>query len=376
MTPRTLPPLARYELKLTRGELVEDIGQRAAIEQFDTLYRACVGETTAPKRGLLRWRSKTADGKHGLYLWGDVGRGKSMLMDVFVESIKHQRKTRRVHFHAFMLDVHQRLHALRTLERDGDLMEKLVHALREECDILCLDEFQVSDVGDAMILARLFGKLFEEGMVVIFTSNRTPSDLYQGGLQRDQFLHFVHEVLMPHVPIVEIQSPVDFRLQYLQSLRKTYMFPRDSAADDFLLESWKKLTQGAPSEPLELKVLGRNLLLEKHVGGVVWCTFGELCVRPLGAADYLAIARIARTVLLQGIPALTREERNEAKRFVTLIDTLYDHRVKVICTAATPPEGIYAEGDGTFEFARTVSRLHEMQSDSYLCQPKIPVTSA
>lgn len=363
----TLSPLQRYEAKLTYNELAADTGQRAAMEALDGLYHYILMRS---RPGFIRRITGEAKHARGLYLWGDVGRGKSMLMDIFVECLKDLRKTRRVHFHEFMRDVHARLHAFRQLDSQGDVLPRVVKEIAHETDVLCLDEFQVHDVTDAMILARLFSGLFDAHVRVVFTSNRAPRDLYQGGLQREQFMHFVQDVLEERVEIHELQSPTDYRMQQIKALRTTYMFPRDGAADDFLWESWNMLTKGAPSAPFVLRVHGRVIEIDKHVDGIAWFTFGELCMRPLGAHDYLEIAKACRMIFLQGIPELTPEQRNEAKRFVTLIDAIYDMRVKLVCTAATKPENIYAHGDGSFEFARTVSRLHEMQSDTYLALPK------
>jgi cell division protein ZapE len=374
MTQEAKTPFEGYRASLAAGRLKPDSAQEAVMERLDTLYRRLTGLAemrSRPRLKLLFNRpvnpSKLAS---GLYVWGAVGRGKSMLVDLFVESIKSKRRTRRVHFHAFMIEIHRRMHDLRRSNREGDLLPRLIAELAPMVEVLCLDEFQVTDVTDAMILSRLFGGLMDAGVVVLFTSNRPPRDLYQQGLQRDQFLKFV-DMLETRLEILELKSPCDYRLAQLKSMHQTYMFPRDSAADDFLMASWQMLTHGAASSPLELQIQGRILLIEKHYHGIAWLTFGELCVRPLGALDYLELARVCHTVLLQGIPALTPEYRNEAKRFVTLIDALYDHRVKLIATAATAPEGIYPTGDGTFEFARTVSRLIEMQTEHYLAQAHI-----
>lgn len=294
-----------------------------------------------------------------------------MLMDLFVDEMKSRVRTQRIHFHAFMLDVHKRLHAFRQLHAGNELMDKVIAQIAEETRLLCLDELQVTDVTDALILSRLFAGLMDAGVTVVFTSNRPPHQLYQNGLQREQFMKFV-ELLKKRVPIIELKSPTDYRLEQWRQLARTYVYPRDEAADDFLLESWQRLTHGAPNEPLRLEVQGRILRVDKHTHGIAWLTFGELCMRPLGANDYLALAKICHTMLLQGIPAMTREERNEAKRFVTLIDALYDHRVKLIATAEVGPDALYPSGDGSFEFARTASRLHEMQSEQYLALPHIP----
>jgi cell division protein ZapE len=338
--------ITAYEQKLADGSLRADAGQRKAAEAFELLYQQLT-----------------------MYIWGDVGRGKSMLMDLFVANIQGLYPTRRVHFHAFMRDVHKRLFSYRKNNED-DVMEHVIEELALETRLLCLDELQVTDVTDAMILARLFTGLMDAGVTVVFTSNRPPEELYQGGLQREQFIKFI-ELLVAGMPIIAIESPFDYRLAQLRAMKRTYMFPRNSDSDDFLMESWDTLTHGAPIEPLRIEIDGRILRVDKHARGVAWMTFAELCMRPLGAGDYLELCSYFSTLLLQGVPRLTREERNEAKRFVTLIDALYDRRVKVIMTAESAPEGIYEAGDGNFEFARTVSRLIEMQSEAYLCSQKI-----
>ena len=291
-----------------------------------------------------------------------------MLMDLFVETISPRYATRRVHFHAFMRDVHKRLFAYRKTQQ-GDALEQVIAELAREHRLLCLDELQVTDVTDAMIIARLFEGLMDAGVALVFTSNRCPGELYQGGLQREQFLKFV-DMLEANVPILRIESEHDYRLAKLKAMQRSYMYPRNEASDDFLYESWKTLTQGAPNDPLRIDIDGRILRLDKYADGVAWLTFAELCMRPLGSGDYLELCKYCHTILLQGIPKLTREDRNEAKRFVTLIDALYDCRINLIATAETSPEGIYEVGDGSFEFARTVSRLIEMQSESYMAQAK------
>lgn len=359
--PRT-PFLAEYERRVAAGEWQADPGQRVAALAFSTLYSQL---TQGAKPGLLSRLLGVKPRHSGLYVWGGVGRGKSMLMDLFVAQITPRVPTRRVHFHAFMLDVHKRLHQLRQMHAGSDLMDRVIVELAQETKLLCLDELQVTDVTDALILARLFSGLMDAGVSVVFTSNRPPHELYQHGLQREQFMAFI-ALLKQRVSVVELKSQTDYRLEQWRQLARTYVFPRNEAADDFLCESWERLTWGAASEPLKIEVQGRILRIDKHAKGIAWLTFTELCRRPLGANDYLALAKICHTVLLQGIPAMTREERNEAKRFVTLIDALYDHRVKLIATAEVAPDDLYPTGDGSFEFARTASRLHEMQSEQYL----------
>jgi cell division protein ZapE len=365
-------PLAAYRAKLASGALMPDRAQRHTMIKLESLYRALT-EGAHTRKGLLARVFRRPERAVGLYLWGGVGRGKSMLMDMFVDCVAVHIPTKRVHFHAFMRDVHARLHAYRKLDSTGDILPRVVKEIAAETRLLCLDEFQVHDVTDAMILSRLFTGLMDAGVHLVFTSNRHPRDLYQGGLQREQFMLFVREVVEARLRIHELKSDTDYRMKQLRAIGKTYMFPRDGTADDFLLESWNRLTGGAASSRLQLKVQGRTIEIEKHHDGIAWVTFGEICVRPLGAADYLEIAAECRTILLQGIPQLSPELRNEAKRFVTFIDALYEARVKLICTAATAPEDIYPKGDGNFEFGRTVSRLHEMQSEAYLALPHLTV---
>lgn len=360
--------MQEYERRVQSGAWKADAGQRAAALAFDRLCQRIEGHE---RPGLLSRFAGVKPKDNGLYVWGDVGRGKSMLMDLFVEQMKERVPTRRIHFHAFMLDVHKRLHAFRQLHAGAELMDKVIAGIADETRLLCLDELQVTDVTDALILSRLFAGLMDAGVCVVFTSNRPPHQLYQNGLQREQFMLFV-ELLKKRIPIIELKSPKDYRLEQWRQLARTYVYPCGDAADDFLLESWQQLTHGAASEPLRLEVQGRTLRIDKHANGIAWLTFDELCVRPLGANDYLALAKICNTLLLQGIPAMTRDERNEAKRFVTLIDALYDHRVKLLATAEAGPDALYPAGDGSFEFARTASRLHEMESEQYLALPHIP----
>jgi cell division protein ZapE len=359
--------MAAYEHAVNSGALTPDIAQRRAALAFDQLYGALLGETGQPRRRWFR-KKNTSPKALGLYVSGEVGRGKSMLMDLFVAIIQEKYPTRRVHFHAFMRDVHQRLFAYRQLHA-GEVIERVIAAIAAETRLLCLDELQVTDVTDAMILARLFEGLMDAGVAVVFTSNRAPRELYQHGLQREQFLKFV-AILEKRIPMIRLESARDYRLAKLKSIAHSYMFPRDEAADDFLLATWHTLTQGAPNDPLRIDIDGRILRVDKYANGVAWFTFAELCMRPLGSGDYLELCNYCHTILLQGIPKLTREDRNEAKRFVTLIDALYDRRINLIATAETPPEGIYEAGDGNFEFARTVSRLIEMQSESYMAAGK------
>lgn len=365
-TPPYPDSLAAYEARLASGDLHGDPAQRRVAELLAEFQEKLTERCTQPRGLLNRIFTKHNSAPLAFYLYGDVGRGKTMLMDMFYDCLPSGWQKRRVHFHAFMRDIHSRLHAWRqTHKGEDDLLPRIVADYASDVTILCLDEFQVLDVTDAMILSRLFTLLLAEGVAVVITSNRHPRDLYQGGLQREQFLTFV-DLVERDMQIVSLDSSTDYRLQQIASLQSTYMHPLSTQADEFLLDSWRALVGTAPSDELDIDVNGRILKIYKHHKGFAWLTFEELCVRPLGAHDYIELARACHTLFLQNIPRMTPGERNEAKRFVTLIDIVYEHNVKLICTANAPVTELYPSGDGNFEFQRTVSRLIEMQSASYL----------
>lgn len=298
----------------------------------------------------------------GLYIYGDVGRGKSMLMDLFFDHCPVASK-RRVHFHAFMLEVHGFMHQWRE-GNGGDPIEPLSRHIRESAGLLCFDEFHVTDIADAMILGRLFSALFEAGVTVVATSNRHPDELYKNGLQRQRFLPFI-DLIKTETRIVELDAAQDYRLLHLRSLATMYFTPLGPEAAEFVENSFNELTQYADCGPGTLRVKGRDIHLPRVHGDIVMAGFADLCECPLGAADYLELACDFSTLILHDIPRLTADKLNEARRFVILIDALYEHRVKLICTAEVPPEQLYTEGKGTFEFQRTVSRLSEMQTERY-----------
>ncbi|MDD1612710.1 MAG: cell division protein ZapE [Methylococcaceae bacterium] len=367
--PLPLPGLSvelerRYFDLVERSVIQYDEAQLRALVPLQNLLNGLVSLASyESKPASQRLFANTPPRCRSLYLYGGVGRGKSMLMELFYESCPLQQK-RRVHFNTFMIEVHAFLHRCRQ-DKITDALFVLAGQIRHTARLLCFDEFHVTDIADAMILGRLFSKLFELGVVTVMTSNRHPNDLYQGGLQRQQFLFFV-KVLQGEADIIELTAKEDFRLRHLYALKTTYFTPLDENAGDFIRESYNELTQQAEMKPLELPVFGRTVRLAAAHGDLACTTFEELCVQPLGAADYLKIASEFSTIIMANIPKLTAAYRNEAKRFVTLIDALYEHKVKLICSAEVPAKELYIEGDGVFEFERTVSRLMEMQSEAYL----------
>jgi cell division protein ZapE len=357
---------AAYRALVAGGEILPDPAQALAVEKLQSLARALAEYRPAGSSGgwraRLGLRASSAEPPQGLYLFGGVGRGKSMLMDLFFAEAPVAQK-RRVHFHAFMLETHERIHR-HGQRQQGDPIGPVAAAIASETTLLCFDEFHVTDIADAMILGRLFQALFGHGVVVVATSNRAPDELYPDGLQRERFLPFI-ALLQQKLDVLELDSGRDYRLAKL-ARKPVYHQPLTGAAHEALETAFADLTDGAAGAPTALEVKGRRLTVSRAAKGVAWFTFDELCTRPLGAADYLAIAERYHTIILEGIPAMGPEQRNEAKRFNTLVDTLYDRRVNLVASAAAAPEALYPEGDFSFEFRRTVSRLEEMQSADYI----------
>ena len=360
-------PMALYRALCRQGRLEPDPAQQLAVERLQSLHRALL--EYRPESGLRGWLARFGLVEHngddaplGLYLCGPVGRGKSMLMDLFFGAVPGGHK-RRVHFHALMMEVHDRIETERRA-RTREPIAKVAADLAGEATLLCVDEFQVDDIADAMILERLFTALFDAGIVVVATSNRAPDELYEHGLHRERFLPFV-ELLKKKLYVLELDSGRDYRLARLVG-RAVYYTPLDEAAHRALEAAFAELTDGAAGERASLVVKGRSLVVPRAARNVAWFGFGDLCSRPLGAADYLALAERYGAIIIAGIPRLARERRDEARRFNILIDTLYEARTLLVASAETPPEEIYPEGDGTFEFRRTVSRLSEMQSQDYI----------
>lgn len=367
--------LQAYDGLVAGGELRPDPAQRAVAVRLQKLSDelAAAAASPAPRRGLLGLFGRTAEpaaAPRGLYVWGGVGRGKSMLMDLFYAQAPAAPK-RRVHFHAFMLEVHRRLHALR--EAGGeDAMATLAKELAAESRLLCFDEFHVVNIADAMILGRLFTALLDAGTAVVATSNWPPDRLYENGLNRSRFLPFI-ELLKARIDVMALDGPTDYRLERLRDL-EVYLQPLGPAAAERAEAIFAALTDGAAGAAETLAVGSRELPIPRAANGVAMVPFADLCARALGAADYLALAERYQSLILTGVPLLTPDRRNEARRFMTLVDALYERRMVLVVTAEAPAEKLYAEGDGAFEFQRTVSRLLEMQSRDWLekCRARQP----
>ncbi|MGB5068226.1 MAG: cell division protein ZapE [Albidovulum sp.] len=346
-----------YDRMAHAGELRADPAQRALLPGLERVRRA-LEETAGRRNGVLGgFFGKEPDMPRGMYIWGGVGRGKSMLMDLFHANVGIAAK-RRVHFLAFMQDVQAGLHAARKTGVD-DAIRPVADGIAGKLRLLCFDEMQISDIADAMIVGRLFEMLFDRGVVVVTTSNRVPDDLYKDGLNRALFLPFI-ALLREHLEVRELASDTDHR-QHLLAGERLYFSPADAVARAAIDKIWLELTGGGGDGPLELTVNARKVVLPDHRSGVARAGFADICGKPFGPADYLAIAAAIRVLILEDIPQLTPANFNEAKRFVTLIDALYEARVRLIASAAEEPERLYVKGAGSFEFQRTASRLREMQ---------------
>jgi cell division protein ZapE len=351
--------LTEYDRRCEAGLVKPDAAQRSVVVKLDGLAEKL--KEAAPASGLLARFRKPPPPPRGLYIHGEVGRGKTMLMDLFHKVVDVSPK-RRVHFHAFMQEVHKRLHAARQ-SNTRDAIAPVAKAIAKEARLLCLDEMQITDIADAMIVGRLFEGLLAEGTVIVTTSNLKPEDLYRNGLNRQLFLPFI-ALIGQRLDVISLDSPTDYRLGRVKA-HETFLTPLSGETDAHLQDIWLKLTDTERGEPQEIEVLGRKLLVPQAAAGCARFDFAALCEKPLGPPDYLALAENFRILFLEHIPALGPERRNEAKRFVLLIDTLYDRKVRLVASSAQPPEAIYPAGDHAFEFGRTVSRLKEMQSASW-----------
>lgn len=344
-----------YDDRAARGLIRPDPAQRAVLPAFEAIR---LWADAPPPAGLMARLRKPPPPPKGLYLWGGVGRGKSMLMDLFVAALATPMK-RRVHFHAFMQEVQAGMHAARQTGA-ADALAPVAARLAAGLRLLAFDEMQITDITDAMVVGRLFQMLMQAGVVIVTTSNRPPEDLYKDGLNRALFLPFI-DMLRQTMQVIALDSPTDWRQQRLAGAQVWFQ-PADAAARAAMAALWADLTGGDAGTPLELPVKGRVVRLPAHHNGVARASFWQLCGQPLGPADYLAVAQAVRVLMIEDIPRLSASNYNEAKRFVTLIDTLYEARVRLIASAADRPERLYLEGTGAFEFARTASRLAEMQA--------------
>jgi len=368
---------ARYAAAIAAGRVESDAAQLAIVDKLARLEARLAQYRLARKSSSLGWlfagrESKEAPLK-GLYIFGEVGRGKTMLMDLFFEASPAVRK-RRAHFHEFMLDVHERVHAFRQTMKLGehagaDPIQLTASDLAREAWLLCFDEFHVTDIADAMILGRLFAQLFKRGVVIVATSNVPPVELYKDGLNRALFVPFI-KMLEERMDVVRLDARTDFRLEKLAGMPVWYV-PDDAAADAAVDDAWRCLAGGHDGGARELALKGRSVHVPHAAMGVARFTFHDLCEQPLAAADYLRIAREYHTIILDHIPVMTFETRNAAKRFIILIDTLYDMNVKLIASAAAGLDQLYRgdEGFEAQEFKRTASRLIEMGSQAYLARP-------
>ena len=367
--------LAHYQSLVASGAIKPDAAQAQAAEAFADLEARLSHYKPARKQGLLGrlFADKNGGPPRGLYVHGEVGRGKTMLMDLFFQESPVEQK-RRAHFHEFMAEVHERIYGFRQdIARgelpDGDVMALTAAAIFDQAWLLCFDEFHVTDIADAMILGRLFSKLFELGTVVVATSNVAPEDLYKGGLNRALFLPFIAQI-SDHMDVLRLDARTDFRLEKLAGV-KMWLVPADRAADAVLDKAWQKMTGSAPCKPRDISIKGRVLHVPRSAHGVARFSFADICEQPLAASDYLRLARDYHTILIDHVPVMDYPERNAAKRFIALIDTLYDNAVKLMASAAADPVSLYLATDGVEanEFKRTASRLIEMSSESYLALP-------
>jgi cell division protein ZapE len=366
---------AHYKALVASGAIEADPAQQRAAEAFAGLEQRLSGYKPIKKQGLLGrlFADKDEPPPRGLYVHGEVGRGKTMLMDLFFQQSPVTHK-RRAHFHEFMAEVHERVYGYRqNIARgeigDADVIALTANAIFDEAWLLCFDEFHVTDIADAMILGRLFAKLFELGTVVVATSNVAPEDLYKGGLNRALFLPFIDQITN-HMDVMRLDARTDFRLEKLQGARM-WLVPADAEAEFALNRAWGRLTGRAPCKPRDIAIKGRKLHVPCSAHGVARFSFADICEKPLAASDYLRLAHDYHTVLIDRIPVMDYGDRNAAKRFISLIDTLYDNGVKLIASAEADPTSLYVATDGVEanEFKRTSSRLIEMSSESYLALP-------
>jgi cell division protein ZapE len=363
---------AHYQALVASGAIEADPAQARAVEAFTALEERLATYKPARKPRFLGklFKSDTETPPNGLYVYGEVGRGKTMLMDLFFQESRIAHK-RRAHFHEFMADVHERIYAFRqNIARgemaDADVIHLTATSIFEEAWLLCFDEFHVTDIADAMILGRLFSRLFELGTVVVATSNVAPENLYKGGLNRALFLPFITQI-EARMDVLRLDARTDFRMEKLAGV-KMWLTPADADANAALDKAWGRMTGSAPCKPRDISIKGRILHVPCSANGVARFSFADLCEKPLGASDYLRLAHDYHTLMIDRIPVMDYADRNAAKRFIALIDALYDNGVKLMASSAADPLSLYQAADGfeANEFKRTSSRLIEMGSESYL----------
>jgi cell division protein ZapE len=366
----------RLEAMAVSGEITRDPLQIAIAQRLDAILHALKAQTPASKTSALGWlfaaKRKSKDPIHGLYIHGSVGRGKTMMMDLMFSLAPIKRK-RRAHFHEFMADVHARIHEHRQKLKRGetkqaDPVPPVAAALREEAMLLCFDEFSVTDIADAMILSRLFTELFQHGCVLVTTSNVEPDNLYRDGLNRQLFLPFV-DLLKTYVDVVSLDTPTDYRMEKVRSM-PVWLTPLDGETDARIEAAWHGATEGKKAQAEQIDRKGRFITAPKAVGNMARFSFADLCAAPLGASDYLAIVERYKTIFIEHIPVLVEQKQSESKRFINLVDTMYDGHVRLVASAEVMPEQLMPVRKGTvgFEFDRTVSRLFEMRSKDYIDQ--------
>jgi cell division protein ZapE len=365
-------PQPVYQAMIDAGTLAPDAAQAMAVERLQDLWErlrgydpsAFTGESVGFLTRIMRRRHAEEYIPTGLYLVGEVGRGKSMLMDMFFATADVPRK-QRIHFHRFIQGVHARIHAWKKANPDGsDPIPPLADQLAAEAALLCFDEFQINDIADAMILGRLFQALFDRGVVVVTTSNTAPDDLFKGRPGRDAFLPFIG-LIKQRLELLMMDGGRDYRRERMRGLR-TWQVPADAMSRRALDEAFARLTDGASVQPVTLKVMGRDVIVPQAADGVARFDFDQLCNTALGAGDYLAIATRFHTLVLDGIPRLSPDNYDQARRFIVLVDALYDHRVKLLASADATPDQLYQRGENAKMFERTASRLDEMQSEDWL----------
>jgi cell division protein ZapE len=371
--PQDAALLSAYKAKIERGEIRDDAAQRDIVRRLDSILETISTHRLASKKSALGWmfgKSKKQPTPRGLYVHGDVGRGKTMLMDMFFERLPVKRK-RRAHFNDFMADAHERIHAHRQKLARGETKENdpvppVAASLFEEAWVLCFDEFAVTDIADAMLLSRLFEQLFKRGAVLVATSNVAPDNLYRDGLNRELFLPFI-DLLKEHLDVVSLDAPTDYRLEKSRRLPVFHLLEKGEG-DAGLDAAWEKVVDGRAASADRIERKGRSIVVPRATTDAARFSFAQLCDAPLGAADYLAIAERYPTIFIDKVPEIGRGDRNRAKRFILLVDVLYDKHNRLFLSAEVPIADIHAAGTGTekFEFARTVSRLSEMQNEAYL----------